>query len=147
MTRTQLILEPWQLEALRSTAEREGASISSVVRRILTEALGGRLGIGKRSPAAAALPSISDLDGILRDRGFSARDHDLALYGHGVPAPDAPVPGAQGVVVARDRGATPYGARPTVKAPAPEPARAASPSSRSTTAPRARRAPATRKRS
>src|SRR4051812_20476996 len=95
MTRTQLILEPWQLEALRSTAEREGGSISSVVRRILTEALGGGGGRG---------PRLADIEGAFRDPGFSGREHDAALYGQADTRTEA--------VAARDPGATPHGKRP-----------------------------------
>ena len=84
-TRTQLLLEPWQLEALRAAAEQEGESISSLVRRILTRHLGG---------ARGAAPRLQDLEGCFDDPGLDGRDHDHALYGAAeepaVPAREPP---------------------------------------------------------
>ena len=42
MHRTQLLLEEWQHAALKARAEREGRSISDLVREILSEHLSGR---------------------------------------------------------------------------------------------------------
>ena len=76
MTRTQLLLEPWQLEALRSAANSEGDSISGLVRRILSRYFSAPSG-----PAGARAPRLEDAVGIFDDPGFSGSDHDAALYG------------------------------------------------------------------
>lgn len=102
MNRTQLLLEPWQLEALRSTAEREGGSISSVVRRILTEALRG----GRPAAGTPRAPRLADLEGAIRDAGFSVRDHDQELYGEIFRRAEK----AAAPSVSRDGGGRSYGA-------------------------------------
>ncbi|MGH7339699.1 MAG: ribbon-helix-helix protein, CopG family [Candidatus Rokuibacteriota bacterium] len=66
------MLEPWQYGALKALAEREGVSISDMVRRILTRRL------RPRSPRGHGLLRIA---GIGRDRKVSGRDHDRRLYG------------------------------------------------------------------
>lgn len=71
--RTQLILEEWQYDGIRSIAESAGTSISSVVREAVSEYLAERRG-------AKAL-SLDDLKGLAHDPGLSGRDHDAALYG------------------------------------------------------------------
>lgn len=76
MTRTQLLLEPWQLEALRSAAQREGESVSGLVRRILSRHLAPPSG-----RAAIRAPRLADALGIFDDPAFSGRDHDAAIYG------------------------------------------------------------------
>ncbi len=69
MHRAQIILEEWQFEALKALAEREGKSISAVVREILSAKLGRRKGRKLRS--ILGIGSGSDVSG---------RDHDRALY-------------------------------------------------------------------
>ena len=74
MKRTQLLLELWQLEALRSAAERQGGSISSLVRDLLTAHM------GRNNAHPARRGRLGRLDGIFDDPGFSGRDHDAALH-------------------------------------------------------------------
>lgn len=69
MHRAQIILEEWQHEALKSLSEREGKSISAIVRQILSEKLGRRK--GKRLESIMGIGTGSDISG---------RDHDKALY-------------------------------------------------------------------
>ena len=70
--RTQILLEDWHYGALKSLAEREGASISDMVRRIVTEKLRPRLSRRKGLRAIA---------GIERDPKASGKEHDRWLYG------------------------------------------------------------------
>jgi hypothetical protein len=70
--RTQILLEDWQHGALKSMAEREGVSISGMIRRILSEKLRPRL------PRAKGLQTIA---GIGRDPKASGKQHDRWLYG------------------------------------------------------------------
>jgi hypothetical protein len=70
--RTQILLEPWQYGALKTLAQREGVSISDMVRRILTRQLRAR-----RSEQRG----LQEIAGIGRDRKASGRDHDRWLYG------------------------------------------------------------------
>ena len=72
--RTQLLLEPWQYGALKALAEREGVSISDMVRRILSRRL------RPRSTRRGGLQAVA---GIGRDRKAAGRDHDRWLYGAG----------------------------------------------------------------
>jgi plasmid stability protein len=75
MHRTQLLLEPWQYEALRLRAEREGRSLSAILRDILTEHLdpaGGRV--------SARLAAI---EGVAEGPPDLGRNHDRHLYGAG----------------------------------------------------------------
>jgi hypothetical protein len=74
--RTQVLLEPWQHAALKALAEREGVSISDLLRRVLTRQLRPRS--RRRRPLQA-------IAGIGRDRKASGRDHDRWLYGPGAP--------------------------------------------------------------
>ena len=73
--RTQLLLEPWQYGALKALAEREGVSISDMVRRILSRRL------RPRSTRRGGLQAVA---GIGRDRKAAGRDHDRWLYGPGI---------------------------------------------------------------
>jgi hypothetical protein len=75
--RTQILLEPWQHDALRALAERDGRSMSELVRSILTEAL--------RPGAPGAGGWIREVAGIAYDAQTRGEDHDAYLYG----APDA----------------------------------------------------------
>jgi hypothetical protein len=72
--RTQLLLETWQHAALKSLAEREGVSVSDLVRRILSQRLG---------PLRSGPKKLSTIAGIGRDRQAAGRDHDRWLYGSG----------------------------------------------------------------
>lgn len=71
MQRTQIILEDWQHHALRARAEREGRSVSDLVRVLLAKAL--------EMPAErSALDAVA---GIGEDSVASGREHDVFLYG------------------------------------------------------------------
>jgi predicted DNA-binding ribbon-helix-helix protein len=72
--RTQILLEGWQHAALKSLADREGVSVSDLVRRILSRRL------RPRPPGRNRLAVIA---GIGRDRRATGRDHDRWLYGPG----------------------------------------------------------------
>ncbi|PWU24808.1 MAG: hypothetical protein C5B48_04525 [Candidatus Rokuibacteriota bacterium] len=72
--RTQVLLEGWQHAALKSLAEREGVSVSDLVRRMLSERL--------RPSRRKGLKAIA---GIGRDRTATGRDHDRWLYGRDNP--------------------------------------------------------------
>ncbi|MDA2939131.1 ribbon-helix-helix domain-containing protein [Acidobacteria bacterium AH-259-A15] len=73
MHRTQLLIEDWQYESLRSLAERRGSSISELVREMLQEYLTA----GPSKPKNR----LAEIRGIGRDPRARGRDHDLYLYG------------------------------------------------------------------
>lgn len=72
MHRTQLILEDWQYDTLKSLSERRGESLSNVVRDAVAEYL------GKAAPSAA--PGLAAIEGIGTDSETSGREHDRFLY-------------------------------------------------------------------
>jgi len=72
MHRTQILLEEWQYEALRARAEREGRSISELVRAALEEML---------APEAPSRRRLEEIEGIGEDAAACGRDHDRFLYG------------------------------------------------------------------
>ena len=72
MHRTQVLIEDWQYQTLRSMAERQGGSISELLREILDSHL-----VGRRRARRQRLRRIL---GIGSDRGTSGRDHDRILY-------------------------------------------------------------------
>jgi predicted DNA-binding ribbon-helix-helix protein len=67
-----VLLEGWQHEALKSLAEREGVSVSDLVRRIVSQRL------RPRPPSRKGLTAIAAIG---RDRKAAGRDHDRWLYG------------------------------------------------------------------
>lgn len=71
MHRTQVILESWQHQALRARAEREGISISALLRRILDRAL------ARPEERGDALEAIA---GIGEDTAGSGGELDRLLY-------------------------------------------------------------------
>jgi plasmid stability protein len=71
--RTQLLLDDWQYEALKARSEREGESMSGMVRQVLTEYLTKERVTGR--------DKLFELQGIAADRQFSGEDHDVILYG------------------------------------------------------------------
>ena len=73
MHRTQILLDPWQYEQLKAAAEREGRSISSLVRDAVTQFLKG-----SRRRTTTKLAEIS---GLGADPGSRGRDHDEVIYG------------------------------------------------------------------
>ena len=77
MHRTQIILEDWQYQALKSLSEKNGASLAAELRSILTHHLRAR-----RKSARARLRAI---EGLGEDAKSSGRDHDRFLYGNKGP--------------------------------------------------------------
>jgi len=73
MHRTQILLEQWQYDTLRSLAERRGTSLSALVRAILTEHL--------EEDARRAERRLSQIEGIAEGPADLGRDHDRYLYG------------------------------------------------------------------
>lgn len=81
MRRTQLILEEWQVQALKKLAGRQGSkSVSALVRKILSEHLpkASRPRKGPRSWEEG----LGKVRGIIRGDG-SEVDHDKILYDGG----------------------------------------------------------------
>lgn len=73
MHRTQILLEQWQYEALRARAEREGRSLSALIREFVGNAL---------SPTDAAPGcGLDRLEGVGEDTAVYGTDHDRLLYG------------------------------------------------------------------
>lgn len=72
MHRTQILLEPWQYEALKALARKEGKSLSQVLREIVTERLSR-----PRRYSSGALGRIS---GIVEGPPGLGADHDRYLY-------------------------------------------------------------------
>ena len=72
MHRTQLLLEEWQYETLRARAEREGRSLSALVRELLQNSM--------PQPVTSS-GRIDKLEGIGEDTGAYGKDHDRFLYG------------------------------------------------------------------
>ncbi len=70
--RTQILLEEWHYEALKNLAESEGASLSDMVRRILTEHL---------HPRSSSREGLQAIAGIGQDPEASGKEHDKWLYG------------------------------------------------------------------
>ena len=72
MQRTQIMLDDWQYEALKAQAERQGRSMSELLREMLDASL-------RREPSRG--PGLEDIRGIGADRKASGRFHDEFLYG------------------------------------------------------------------
>ncbi len=73
MHRTQILLEDWQYQRMKSLAEKEGRSLSSLVRDAVTAFLG-------RAPQSRAT-TLAEIAGIGDDPDSRGRDHDDVLYG------------------------------------------------------------------
>jgi len=73
MHRTQIMLDDWQYEQLKAAAERQGRSLSSLVRDAVTRLLKG-------SPRRAAT-KLAEIGGLGADAGARGRGHDEVLYG------------------------------------------------------------------
>ena len=78
MHRTQLLIENWQYEALKTRARREGKTLSQWVRELLHAALSpASLSVRpKRSRGLWAICGLASDPG-----GPSGSDHDRVLYG------------------------------------------------------------------
>lgn len=73
MHRTQLNLDDWQYESLKSKAEREGRSLSDIVREAVTEYL--------EDETDSGTDRLRRLEGLASDAKASGRHHDRILYG------------------------------------------------------------------
>ena len=71
MHRTQVIIEQWQYEYLKSASEEKGKSISELIREMITSS------IDKDSPSG----SLSLICGLGEDHDGFGKDHDKLLYG------------------------------------------------------------------
>lgn len=72
MHRTQILLDSWQYERMKNLAEREGRSLSSLVREAVTAFLDRK--------AERASTKVGDVAGIGDDPDCRGRDHDEFLY-------------------------------------------------------------------
>lgn len=72
MQRTQILLDDWQYEALKARAQREGRSMSELLRQMLDTHLG---------KSGARARRLDDIRGVGEDRAARGRDHDRFLYG------------------------------------------------------------------
>lgn len=70
--RTQLILDAWQYDSLKSVAEKRATSISHVVREAVSAYLGST---ERESPSR-----LEDLRGLASDTGGRGTDHDRLVY-------------------------------------------------------------------
>jgi hypothetical protein len=73
MHRTQILLDRWQYEQLKAAAEREGRSLSSLVRDAVTLFLEG----SHRKTAT----KLAEIGGLGADGAARGRDHDTVVYG------------------------------------------------------------------
>lgn len=71
MHRAQILIEEWQYDTLRAEAEREGKSISELIRDMLSARY-------QRKPSKSRLSSIT---GIVSSPSTRGKDHDGYLYG------------------------------------------------------------------
>jgi hypothetical protein len=72
MHRTQILLDEWQYEVLKTRAEQEGTSLSHMVR----EAVEAYLTKDQRK----AQKMLDQIEGIGKDSKAKGRDHDKHLY-------------------------------------------------------------------
>ncbi len=73
MRRAQILLEDWQLEELRGESQREGKSLSGLVRDLVSRHLTAR----KRGAG------VEDIAGIARTGRRKRKHHDEIVYRHG----------------------------------------------------------------
>lgn len=73
MHRTQILLDDWQYEVLKSRAERERRSLSSLVREILGEQLAKK--------GARSTDPLEKFEGVADCTAAYGRGHDDVLYG------------------------------------------------------------------
>lgn len=69
--RTQVLLEDWHYDYLRNTAERDGKSLSELLREILSEHI---------TDAYSGRHRLQEIAGIGADDEASGREHDEWLY-------------------------------------------------------------------
>jgi hypothetical protein len=73
MHRTQLIIEDWQYEYLKSVSEEQGKSLSEIVREIITAFI----------EEGTSGESLSAICGLGEDHQGFGKHHDRLLYGKG----------------------------------------------------------------
>jgi hypothetical protein len=73
MHRTQILLDEWQYTQLKTMAERDGSSMSRLIRDAVTAFLD--------RPARRAATRLSEIAGIGDDPATSGERHDEVLYG------------------------------------------------------------------
>lgn len=70
MQRTQILLEDWQVEALKAESQREGTSLSGLIRTLVAQHL----------DAPRDDSGLDDLAGIVKTGKRARRHHDEVLY-------------------------------------------------------------------
>ena len=73
MHRTQILLESWQYEKLKAAAEREGTSISMLVRQAVSRFF-------DKQPRRTT-DRLAEITGIGDDPAASGPNHDAVIYG------------------------------------------------------------------
>jgi len=69
--RTQVLLEDWHYTYLKNAAERDGKSLSEILREILSEYV---------KEGGSARKRLEEIAGIGTDEEASGREHDRWLY-------------------------------------------------------------------
>lgn len=72
MHRAQILLERWQYDSLKAKSDRDGRSVSDVVREAVSAYL------GRSRPAARS--GLEAIEGVGADRQGRGRNHDRLLY-------------------------------------------------------------------
>ncbi len=73
MHRTQILLEDWQYQRMKTITEKEGRSLSSLVREAVTAFL-------ERGNKAGPTTKLAEIAGIAADPDSRGRDHDDVIY-------------------------------------------------------------------
>ncbi len=73
MHRTQILLEDWQYQRMKTIAEKEGRSLSSLIRDAVTAFLG-------KGSEPGPPRKLAEITGIAADPDTRGRDHDDVLY-------------------------------------------------------------------
>lgn len=76
MHRTQIMLEPEQVAALRSLSRRSGKSMGQLIREFVDAGIAG-----KRHDEGSAGATLESLRGCIAGSDVSGREHDRVLYG------------------------------------------------------------------
>lgn len=76
MHRTQIMLEPEQLAALRDLSRRSGKSMGQLIREFVDAGIAGR-----RHDEGGAGGTLESLRGFIPASDVSGREHDRVLYG------------------------------------------------------------------
>ncbi len=76
MHRTQIMLEPEQLAALRNLSRRSGKSMGQLIREFVDAGIAGQ---GHEQGASGS--ALESLRGFIAEADVSGREHDRVLYG------------------------------------------------------------------